>query len=192
MSAKPTIFDFQSNLNISAGKNPPCTGKTNCTGDDRFTLDWWSNSNLRPANFLQICIALLREAALRSDIVLPNCDKTVVSCQGSIHTIEWESFAMRVFNDPAPRNALDATLASCLLSMKALTNNHEARLSYGKHSLDSRLLFSRHDILNSYRSLAGKTVDEMINGIRSIRILDFLQERSEFENDSIGSEARTC
>jgi regulator of replication initiation timing len=43
------------------------------------------------------------------------------------------------------------------------------------------MVFSRYDILNSYKSLAGKTLDTMKNGLKSIRILNFLVERLEEE-----------
>jgi hypothetical protein len=176
-----TYDDYKLNLNIFAHKNPPCTGERRCNGDDIFIWSWLSTSNLRPANFLQICCALLEQADRQTGIVLPNDDETTISCQGHARTIGWEPFDMRIFNNPAPMNALDATLASCLLSMRALTDNRSERLSYGKHSLYSNMVFSRYDILNSYNSLAGKTLNTMRNGLRSIRIVHFLVERLEQE-----------
>jgi len=43
------------------------------------------------------------------------------------------------------------------------------------------MVFSRYEILNSYKSLTGKTLDTMRNGLESIRILHFLDERLEEE-----------
>jgi hypothetical protein len=57
-----TYDDYKLNLNIFAHKNPPCTGERRCNGDDIFIWSWLSTSNLRPANFLQICCALLEQA----------------------------------------------------------------------------------------------------------------------------------
>ncbi len=87
---------------------------------------------------------------------------------------------MRAFNDPKPINALDATLAHVCLAMESNTTNRSIRLSYGKHSLDSETVLSRHDILNAYKTLVGKDVDDMCRGIKSIRIQHFREERDEF------------
>jgi hypothetical protein len=78
---------------------------------------------------------------------------------------------------------MDATLASCLLCLRSSTGNRSERLSYGKHMLESEMVLSRSDISRLYRTLAGQSKEEMCDGIRSIRLQHFLQERDQFDND---------
>jgi hypothetical protein len=184
MSAASIIYDFHINGNVLAGRNPPCTGKSRCLGDDQFTWFWCSFSNLEPEILQEICCTLLEYASNRSDVVLPDGDNTVVSCKGNVHAITWKPFCMNVFNDPAPRSSIDATLASCLLCLRCSTENRSERLSYGKHMLESKMVLSRSDILRLYRTLAGQSKENMCDGIRSIKLQHFLQERDQFEDDS--------
>jgi hypothetical protein len=87
---------------------------------------------------------------------------------------------MRTFNDPKPTNALDATLADICSAMELNTTNRSKRLSYDKLSLASKEVLSSHDILNAYKTLVDKDVDDMCRGIKFIRIWHVLGEIGRF------------
>lgn len=177
-------FDFAANLNPFASKNPPCSGESSCGEHHDFDWDWISQSNLEPLAFLKICCKILCYAAAFSEdkqgAFVP-MNTTKISCDGQVRTIEWEEFRMRVFNDPAPKNALQATLGSVCATMYSNTENRISRLGYGKHSLRSRKVLSRCDTLNAFKPLRAKGLDEISNGIKSIRVQDFIQERDEWK-----------
>jgi hypothetical protein len=174
-------FYFAANLNPFASKNPPCSGEISCGEHHDFGWDWISQSNLEPLAFLKICCKIICYAAAICDkqgAFVP-LNTTKISCDGQVRTIEWEEFRMRVFNDPAPNNALQATLGSVCATMYFNTENRTSRLGYGKHSLRSRKALSRCDILNAFKNLRAKGLDEICNGIKSIRVQNFIQERDE-------------
>jgi hypothetical protein len=167
-------------MDLVLEKDLLCTGTIECRGDHRLRLEHISTSDLEPDTIRRISFALLQLAAGKTDIVIPDAEKTMVSCQAIIWAIKWEPFAMQIFNNPSPKNALDATLASCLLDMKHSTPYRVTRISRTTKLLASQEVFSRQDISSSYKTLVGKSLGEIIQGINKIRIQHFIQEDLDF------------
>ncbi|XP_014550042.1 hypothetical protein COCVIDRAFT_21370 [Bipolaris victoriae FI3] len=170
-------------MNILSQKDVTCTQTLASDGDHKLKLSDISHSDLEPEVIQKILIALLREAKKQSGAVVPDREKTIVSCKGVVYGIVWEPFTGGVFDRARPKSALDATLYRCLLSMKHSTIYRRTRISRStEEPLVSQSSFSRQDIASSYEALAGESLRDIIQGIRRIRIQNFLVEETEFDN----------
>ncbi|KAM3496943.1 hypothetical protein MY10362_009688 [Beauveria mimosiformis] len=126
---------------------------------------------------------ILRDAKDMKEIRHPNRERTIISASGKLWHVEWEDFSMNIFNDPKPTNALQATLSMVLADMISYTARKSQSLEYGKFAPDSREVFSRRDIQSTFLPARTLDVEGICQQIKSIRILDFIKERNEYEED---------
>jgi hypothetical protein len=163
-----------------------CTGNSTCTSEHQFEWRNCHSYGLDIRTLQTICCAVLEHASkLESGALFrPDPFKTIVTCKGNVHTMVWDPFRLGTPKDSKPETPMDAALASCLWMLRYNTDSRSGAFAYGIHSLGpSQEVLSRNDIIKQYKTLLSKSKVEMCNGIRSIRLQNFMDERKEYNKD---------
>lgn len=169
-----------------ASNKPHCFSGTPCDKNHTFQLQSLSDS-VREPSALQIiyCNLLRRVVTCKEDeVVCPDNEKTIATCNWAISDIKFQPFQIRVFNDPSPLNSLQATLSRVCLNMKQDTESRVTELGhggYGKKPASGQVL-SRIDIVKVFENSREKGVSDMCYAIMSIKMQDFKTEKKQWRS----------
>jgi hypothetical protein len=133
-------------------------------------------------------LRLLSDAAVIDEPLEPDADKTKISVNGMLWHIQWKpyrsTYGLSCPGATTPGTALEATLALVLRSMGHNTSWRAQELLLGTSSLSSNVVFSRRDIYSTYTRARGLDLKGVCEHISTIRLLDWLEEKKEWEDEA--------
>lgn len=145
----------------------------------------WVNGHARVniLHYRQIYLTILCRATDIKETYMPDRRRTIISANGRLCHVEWKRFALDVFNKPEPTDALQATLSFVLCNM-AMYTEKKSRSEYDRRVTKSSEVFSRRDIQSVFLQARALDLDAMLDKIKQIRLLDYIDERKEYEEDA--------
>jgi hypothetical protein len=169
-----------------ASNKPHCFSGTPCEKNHTFQLQSLSDSVPEPSVLQIIYCNLLRRVITckEVEVVCPDNEKTIATCNWAIRDIKFGPFQIRVFNDPSPLNSLQATLSRVCLNMKQDTESRLTELGYGGYGKKpaSDQVLSRIDIVKVFENSREKGLSDMCYAIMSIKMEYFKTEEKQWRN----------